>query len=113
VYGPHVRGWNVDGGTVSPLPGFSYIAWAGALYGANVSAGADVDLDGRDEIVAGPGPDPAMESPVNVYIYSGSAISLWVSLDAYKSDLTHGVKVAGGRFSSGASLNCAQSCTGD
>jgi len=55
VFGPHVRGWNVDGGMVSPLPGVSFLAYGTPRWGVNVACG-DIDGDGIDEIVTGPGP---------------------------------------------------------
>jgi hypothetical protein len=55
VYGPHVRGWNFDGATVAPIPGVSFFAYGTLKYGVNVVCG-DLDADGFDEIVTGPGP---------------------------------------------------------
>jgi len=99
VFGAHVRGWNYDGTSVTPLPGFSFFAWppSAARYGARVDARADLDDDGRAELVVGAGPDPTMGTLVRVYRYSGNQISEWFNLEAYPG-LTHGTSVAGGRF---------------
>jgi hypothetical protein len=100
VFASHVRGWKFDGVTVAPMPGLSFFAWptGEARYGAEVFAGADLSGDGRDEIVVGGGPDPALGSPVQVYQYDGQEALLWFSLEAYPEGWTHGSRVAAGRF---------------
>ncbi len=60
-------------------------------------AGADLDGDGRDDLVVGGGPDPGIGTPVNVFRYDGVAVGQWFSLEGYEG-LTHGVNVAAGRF---------------
>ena len=59
-FGAHIRGWNVDGGTATEIPGINLFAWqpSETLFGATVASGTDLDNDGRDEIVVGNGPDP-------------------------------------------------------
>ena len=71
----------------------------GSSDGAKVFAGADLDGDGRDEIVVGCGPDPEPDvgTPVKVYRYTGSGEAEWFSLDAFPG-MTHGTSVAAGRF---------------
>jgi len=95
VFGPHVRGWNYDGATVAAIPAISFFAWDAAMvrYGANVSAAADLDGDGRNELVVGAGPDPDVGGSVKTYRYDGSQVSLWQDFDAYPG-LTHGATVA-------------------
>ncbi len=97
LFGAHVRGWNVDG-TVSPMPGFSFFAWPASqsTYGARIFAGADLNDDGRDDLVAGAGPDPAAGTPVQVYRYLGGTAELWFSLEAFPAGTTSGTSVAGG-----------------
>lgn len=99
VFGPHVRGWNYDGDAITPLPGFSIFAWdtEPLSFGANVFAGVDLNNDGRDELVAGRGPDPAADTEVKVFTYDGETVSQWLSLEAFPG-LTHGATVAAGRF---------------
>ncbi|MFN7975172.1 MAG: hypothetical protein U0166_22945 [Acidobacteriota bacterium] len=53
TFGP-IRGWNFDGITVAPLTKVSFFAYLTLKYGANVGAG-DVEGDGYDEILTGPG----------------------------------------------------------
>ena len=98
VFGPHVRGWNHDGGTIAPLPGFSFFAWSDDVrFGVNVSAGVDLNGDGRDELVAGRGPESAADTELKVFTYDGSAVNQWLALEAYPAR-THGTNVAAGRF---------------
>jgi len=99
VFGTHIRGWNYDGQALTELPGLNFFAWAHGLasFGATVFAGADLDGDGRDELVAGCGPDPAVTTPVKVYRYNGAGTTLWFSLEAFEG-MTHGTTVAAGRF---------------
>jgi hypothetical protein len=56
VFGPHVRGFNYDGAApVEPIPGVSFFAYGTRKWGVNIT-GADIDGDGYDEIITGPGP---------------------------------------------------------
>jgi agmatine/peptidylarginine deiminase len=99
VFGAHVRGWNYDGAAVSAIAGFSFFAWdpGAARYGAKVFAGADLDDDGRAELVVGYGPDPSVSTQVKIYRYNGAQVTDWFSLEAF-TDLTRGTSVAAGRF---------------
>jgi hypothetical protein len=94
-----IRGWDVDGGVVSPMPGVSFFAWppGEAGYGANVYAGVDLDGDGRDDLVVGRGPDPQAGCPVRVFNFATGSPALWLSLEAYPG-LSKGSTVAGGVF---------------
>ncbi len=55
IFGPHVRGWNIDGGTAAPIPNMGFMAYNTWKYGVNVCC-ADLNGDGVDEIITGPGP---------------------------------------------------------
>ena len=99
VFGAHVRGWNYDGTAVTELPGINFFAWPPeeAWYGAEVFAGADLDGDGRDELVVGCGPNPDAGTPVKVYLYDGIQLTEWFSLEAYPG-MAHGTNVAAGKL---------------
>ncbi len=104
VFSAHVRGWNVDGGTATAIAGFNFFAWPAeeVRFGANVFSGADLNGNGRDEIVVGQGPDPAAGTWVKVYLYDGTQVIEWLSLEAFEDvsgeRLTQGVNVAAGHF---------------
>jgi hypothetical protein len=74
VYGPHVRGWNYDGGTLSAMPGVSYFAYGTLKWGVTVGAG-DVDEDGIDEIVTGAGPGDVFGAHVRGWNYDGGTLT--------------------------------------
>ena len=72
VFGPHVRGWNVDGGPAVPMPGVSFMAYGTPKYGVNVACG-DIDGDGIDEMVTGAGPGQVFSSHVRAFDHDGEA----------------------------------------
>jgi len=74
VFGPHVRGWNVDGGLAAAIPGISYFAYGTPKWGVNVSCG-DIDGDGYDEIVTGAGPGAIYGPHVRGWNHDGSGIA--------------------------------------
>ncbi len=73
VFGPHVRGWNVDGGTAAAIPAISFFAYETPRYGVMVGSG-DVDADGIDEILTSPGPSPAFGAHVRGWNYDGDEL---------------------------------------
>jgi hypothetical protein len=96
VFGPHVRGWNVDGGTAVSIPGISYFAYGTLKWGVNVTC-ADIDGDGMDEIVTGAGPGTVFGPHVRGWNYDGAALAAipGVSFLAYGTN-QYGVRVTGG-----------------
>ncbi len=65
-YGPHVKGFRIDG---TPIPGLSFLAYdAGIGFGVNVACG-DLDGDGKAEIITGPGPGPDLGAHVRAFTY--------------------------------------------
>jgi hypothetical protein len=93
IYGPHVRGFAVDG---TPLPGLSFLAYGTNKWGVNVAAG-DLDGDGDEEVVTGAGPGPVFGPHVRAFDYTGSGTSpvAGVSYFAYGT-LKWGVNVSSG-----------------
>ncbi len=100
AFASHIRGWNVDGGSVIPLDGCSFIAWSPTLprFGAHISSGTDLDGDNRHEIVVGAGPDPAVGSVIRIFEYRDGVVAENISLQAYPVGWNHGVTVAAGSF---------------
>jgi len=101
VFGPHVRGWNWDGtGTAQPIPAVSFFAYSGyTQWGVNVSCG-DLDDDGIDEILTGPGPGSDYLARVRGFNYDGQVLTAMTGVDfnAYEAaGNRYGVKVAGNR----------------
>ena len=97
VFGPHVRAWDADGGSaVAPIAGVSYFAYGTPKWGVNVAAG-DIDGDGFDEIVTGPGPGTVYGPHVRAWDYDGTAINpvAAVSYFAYGTN-KYGVNVCCG-----------------
>ncbi len=97
VFGPHVRGWNVDGGTSTSMNAVSYFAYGTPKYGVNVACG-DIDGDGFDEIVTGAGPGSVYGPHVRGWNHdggSGTSADPAVSYFAYGT-LMWGVNVACG-----------------
>jgi hypothetical protein len=95
VYGPHVRGWNVDGGTAAAMPGTSFLAYGTKKFGVNVSCG-DVDGDGIAEIITGAGPGQVFGAHVRGFESDGSPLAGF-SFFAWSPDATrYGATVAAG-----------------
>jgi len=96
VYGPHVRGFEVDG---TPLPGLSFLAYGTNKYGVNVAAG-DLDGDGFDEIITGAGAGEVFGPHVRGFDYDGGTSVSPVPGVSFFAYGTHkwGVNVAAGDF---------------
>ena len=96
VFGPHVRGWDVDGGAATAIPAVSFLAYGTNKWGVNVGCG-DVDGDGIDEILTGPGPSAAFHAHVRGWDYDGVAVTAISGLSWFAyDDLTHGARVGCG-----------------
>jgi hypothetical protein len=101
LFSAHIRGWNHDGSAATtPISGLSFLAWPAADlgYGAKVFAGADLNGNGRDDLVIGPGPDPGAESEIKVFRFTGGTVNPWFSLRAFQASWKYGANVAAGRF---------------
>jgi len=98
VFGAHVRGWNVDGGTAAAIPGISFFAYNTPRYGVVVSCG-DVDGDGIEEIVTAPGPSPAFGSHIRGWDYDGEDLVELPGLNYFAwpaEEVRYGAKVWAG-----------------
>ncbi len=67
------RGHDFDGIKIASLPGFDITPFS-TVYGGRVGAG-DVSLDGRENLVAGAGPDPTADATVKGFSYAGRRLS--------------------------------------
>ncbi len=74
VYGAHVRGWSYEAGTMVPANGLSFFAYGTPKWGVNVACG-DIDGDGRDEIITGPGPGASFSQHIRAFNYNGLEVS--------------------------------------
>jgi len=98
VYGPHVRGWDWDGGDIiAPIQPVSFLAYGTHRSGVNV-AGGDIDGDGIDEIVTGAGPSYWFSPNVRGWNWDGSgSVTMIPGLDFFAYGTGHwGVNVACG-----------------
>lgn len=98
-FGPHVRGWNYDArGRILAMSGVSFMAYASRM-GVNVAAG-NINGDGRDEIITGPGPGSWNGAHVRGWRYANKQTTFMegVSFIAYPS--TYGVVVSAGQANS-------------
>ena len=98
VFGPHVRAWNVDGGTATPIQAVSYFAYGSRKFGVQVSCG-DVDSDGNNEIVTAPGPSNYFGSHIRGWNYDGASITSLPGLSFFawpSSEIRYGARVYAG-----------------
>ena len=96
VFGPHVRGWNVDGGSLTPIQSINFFAYGSLRYGVNVGSG-DVDADRFGELLTGPGPGSVFGPQVRGWDADGGAVTgiNGINFNAFSLS-SFGVNVAGG-----------------
>ncbi len=70
-----VRVFRLEGGTIKPGPDLDFVAYRPNTRGVNVASG-DVDGDGYDEIITGPGPALNCDSDVRIFDVDGSTTPL-------------------------------------
>jgi len=99
VFGPHVRGWNVDGAATVPISGISFMAFEDTRWGVNVGSG-DLDNDGTTEIITGRGEGPDFDSTVRVFSFDGSTVAQEAEYLSFHffGETTHGANIAVGHF---------------
>ncbi|MFN7971015.1 MAG: hypothetical protein U0166_01470 [Acidobacteriota bacterium] len=73
VFGPHVRAWNFDGGTLAAIARCSFYAYATLRYGVD-DDGGDVDGTGDDEIATAPGPGIPFGPQVRAFDFDGTRV---------------------------------------
>jgi len=96
IFGCHVRAFNYDGESVTPMPNVSFIPFS-YDFGAQVGS-TDLDGDGADEIIVAPGPDA--DAPCKIRFFTLNVEGQIESVNSVRPfpDLTHGGRVAGGQF---------------
>jgi anthranilate/para-aminobenzoate synthase component II len=77
IFGPQVRGWNFTNNTVTSIHQVNFFAYDTRKFGVNVAAG-DLDGDGFDEIVTGPGPGAGLGPWVRVWNYDNSQVGPFI-----------------------------------
>ena len=99
VFGPHVRAWNCDGVSSTPVPALNYMAYGTASWGVRVTSG-DLDGDGRDEIVTTPGPGAWFPAHLRTWRFDGSRVTLVPELDflVFDPSLPYGADAALARW---------------
>ncbi len=100
MFGPQVRAWNWDGSQVTPMESVNFFAYPEGMFGVSVAT-ADLDFDGREEIITIPGPDAARGARVCVWNVDGGEVSLLdgCDFDAYQDlQLMMGGTAAGGVY---------------
>ena len=95
VFGPHVRGWNVDGGPLTALARINFFAFGTPRYGVNVSGG-DIDRDLFAELLVGAGPGAVFAATVRGFDYDDVTVAALPGVDFNAYGLVYGVGVAGG-----------------
>lgn len=97
VFGPHVRGWNYDNTTLTPINKVNFFAYGTLRYGVNVDEG-DLDQDPfcADEMVTGPGPGSIFGAQVRGWNYDGVMLSQIGKINFNAFATNYGVNVSGG-----------------
>ncbi|MFN7971178.1 MAG: putative Ig domain-containing protein [Acidobacteriota bacterium] len=96
IFGPHLRGFSVDGVGLAPIGGINAFAYATLRYGVNVSAG-DVEGDAFAEIVVGAGPGTVFGPHVRGFDFDGGPLRSMASINHFVFGTTsYGVNVGAG-----------------
>ncbi|MFN7974913.1 MAG: putative Ig domain-containing protein [Acidobacteriota bacterium] len=96
VFGPQVRGWNFDNSQVLPINKINFYAYGTLRYGVNVSSG-NVDGDGYDEMLTGPGPGTVFGAQVRGWNYDNVQVTSINKINFVAfAGLLYGANVASG-----------------
>ena len=95
VFGPHVRGWNFDGATLTQIAKINFFAFGTLKFGC-ISRGGALDGDAFDELLITPGPGAVFGSQVRGFNYDGAAVTAIGSLNFFASSLKYGAHAAAG-----------------
>jgi hypothetical protein len=96
VYGPHVRGWSLAGGTVQAMTSLSFLAYGTNHFGVRVTCG-DIDGDGMAELITGPGPSPQFAAHIRGWNYDGVALTELAGINFFAwpaEELLYGARVS-------------------
>jgi hypothetical protein len=93
MFGPHVRAFEINGDMID---GVNFIAYGTKKFGVKAAA-ADVDGDGCDEILTGPGPAAVFGPHVRGWNYDGQTVLPIQGINFFAYGCRHfGVNPAGG-----------------
>ena len=96
IFGPHLRGWQYDGNMLASIGNLSFFAYSTLKYGVNV-ARAELDLDGADDIITGPGPGVVFAPMLRGWQYDGGPVAAHSRISFWAFPvLQYGANVAGG-----------------
>ena len=95
VFGPHVRGWNYDAANIGAMARVNFFAYSTLKWGVNVAKG-EIDADGFDEILTGPGPGQVFSAQVKGWNTDGGALAMLQKINFLPYARRFGVGVAAG-----------------
>jgi hypothetical protein len=96
VFGPHIRGWDYDNDRIQAISAVSFFAYGTRKWGANAGAG-DIDGDGFDEILTGPGPGAIFGPHIRGWNFDGSNLSAMTDVSFF----AYGTRKMGARVAAG------------
>jgi hypothetical protein len=113
-FGPHIRGWDVDGGPAAAVSGVSFFAYTDLKFGCGVSGG-DIDRDQFDEIITAPGPSAFYGARVRGWDYDADALTSIPEADFFawpSGEARYGARVFAGEDLDGDGNDEIVACPG-